>query len=155
MNLQETLAEGKANLTKKLHNHYNTKVASITKSVATVNPFYSRMTSYVQFYDQFEQQQGISVTNHMVIELSHLVHCTNCFTAQDMHGAPEEAERSAVRSTNTPVPQSSTAEKEKLGMAQGGSDHVSGQGKWSTPSGNNRSTGREWLIRTRLIRSST
>ena len=42
-------------------------------------------------------------TNHMVIEMSHLVHCTNCFpAAQDMHGASQEAEGSSIRTTSIP-----------------------------------------------------
>ena len=42
-------------------------------------------------------------TYHMVIEMSHLVHCTNCFpAAQDMHGASQEAEGSSIRTTSIP-----------------------------------------------------
>ena len=113
----------------------------ISGSVATVNPFYSRMISYVQFNDHFGRPQEISITNHLVIELSHLVHCTNCFTESGMHGAAKTTKRSPDGPAQASLSQSSSSQEEKLAMAETRTEY--GKGKWAGPIGDIRSGARQ------------
>ena len=115
----------------------------ISGSVATVNPFYSRMISYVQFNNHFGRPQEISITNHLVIELSHIVHCTNCFTESGMHGAAKTTKRSPDGPAQASLPQSSSTQEEKLAMAQTLTEYDHRKGKWSDPIGDTRSRARQ------------